>query len=211
MIVSIAGHVSRAMLSRYSHVRMEAKRRALDEIATRQGVADEGASRGRDVNCYSDVEMSRPSRVGVSRNLRFGAISLALHRSEAGFERPDLRLQSMPQEADSIDPIPVASFLCQTGQRPNQSADVRRGDGLIVHEDYAGMVASFFRPCLEQWRNRPPVIGNQRQSPGCCFSQAGGVILPEKAPLLPFRHGVSDDRPIPAAEASCYVRRDLLI
>jgi hypothetical protein len=33
--------VSRAMLSRYSHVRMEAKRRALDEIATRQRAADE--------------------------------------------------------------------------------------------------------------------------------------------------------------------------
>ncbi len=37
----IAGHVSRAMLSRYSHVRMEAKRRALDEIAARQIAADE--------------------------------------------------------------------------------------------------------------------------------------------------------------------------
>src|ERR1017187_1630834 len=173
---------------------------------------DAGESRdGRDVNCYSDVEMSRPSRVGVSRNLRFSAISLALRRSEVGFERPGLRLQSTPQEADSIDPIPGASFLCQTGQRPNQPADVRRGDCLIVHEDHAGMVASFFRPCLEQWRNRPPVIGNQRQSPGCGFSQAGGVILPEEVPLLPLRHGVSDDRPIPAAEASCYVRRDLLI
>jgi integrase len=41
VIMSIAGHVSRAMLSRYSHVRMEAKRRALDEIATRQCAADE--------------------------------------------------------------------------------------------------------------------------------------------------------------------------
>lgn len=40
VIMSIAGHVSRAMLSRYSHVRMEAKRRALDEIATRQNTAD---------------------------------------------------------------------------------------------------------------------------------------------------------------------------
>jgi hypothetical protein len=39
--MSIAGHVSRAMLSRYSHVRMVAKRRALDEIATRQNAADE--------------------------------------------------------------------------------------------------------------------------------------------------------------------------
>ena len=41
VIMSIAGHVSRATLSRYSHVRMEAKRRALDEIAVRQRAADE--------------------------------------------------------------------------------------------------------------------------------------------------------------------------
>ena len=41
VIMSIAGHVSRAMLSRYSHVRMEAKRRALDEIAARQCAAYE--------------------------------------------------------------------------------------------------------------------------------------------------------------------------
>jgi integrase len=41
VIMSIAGHVSRAMLSRYSHVRMEAKRRALDEIGERQRAADE--------------------------------------------------------------------------------------------------------------------------------------------------------------------------
>jgi hypothetical protein len=40
VIMSIAGHVWRAMLSRYSHVRMEAKRRALDEIAARQRAAD---------------------------------------------------------------------------------------------------------------------------------------------------------------------------
>jgi hypothetical protein len=39
--MSAAGHVSRAMLSGYSHVRMEAKRRALDEIGMRQAAADE--------------------------------------------------------------------------------------------------------------------------------------------------------------------------
>ena len=44
VIMSIAGHVSRAMLSRYSHVRMEAKRRALDQIAARQRAADEKRS-----------------------------------------------------------------------------------------------------------------------------------------------------------------------
>src|SRR6266849_3676779 len=41
VIMSIAGHVSRAMLSRYSHVRMEAKRRVLAEIAARHRAADE--------------------------------------------------------------------------------------------------------------------------------------------------------------------------
>ena len=41
VIMSIAGHVSRAMLSRYFHVRMEATRRALDEIAARQRAPDE--------------------------------------------------------------------------------------------------------------------------------------------------------------------------
>ena len=46
VIMSIAGHVSRAMLSRYSHVRMEAKRRALDEIAARQRAADEKRREG---------------------------------------------------------------------------------------------------------------------------------------------------------------------
>jgi len=51
--MSIAGHVSRAMLSRYSHVRMEAKRRALDEIAARQRVADEKRK--------TDAELPEPS------------------------------------------------------------------------------------------------------------------------------------------------------
>jgi hypothetical protein len=40
VIVSIAKHVSRAMLSRYSHVRMEAKKRALDEIVLCQRAVD---------------------------------------------------------------------------------------------------------------------------------------------------------------------------
>jgi hypothetical protein len=43
--MSIAGHVSRAMLSRYSHLRTEAKRRAVDETASRQCAADRGLLR----------------------------------------------------------------------------------------------------------------------------------------------------------------------
>ena len=45
--MSIAGHVSRAMVSRYSHVRVEAKLRTLSEIAARQRAADEKRPRAR--------------------------------------------------------------------------------------------------------------------------------------------------------------------
>src|SRR5260370_8279057 len=58
VIMSIAGHVSRAMLSRYSHVRMEAKRRALDDIAARQSAADEKRK----------AEAKRREAVGVSQD-----------------------------------------------------------------------------------------------------------------------------------------------
>lgn len=40
VIMSLAGHVSRQMLSCYSHVRNEAKRKALEEIAERQTTAE---------------------------------------------------------------------------------------------------------------------------------------------------------------------------
>lgn len=35
-IMAIAGHVSRQMLSRYAHIRTEAKRRAVEAISTRR-------------------------------------------------------------------------------------------------------------------------------------------------------------------------------
>jgi hypothetical protein len=38
-IMDIAGHVSRQMLARYSHIRMEAKRKALETIKTTAGPA----------------------------------------------------------------------------------------------------------------------------------------------------------------------------
>jgi hypothetical protein len=59
--MSIAGHVSRAMLSRYSHVRMEAKWRALDEIAARQRTADE--KRKDDERSEQAALASQPSMV----------------------------------------------------------------------------------------------------------------------------------------------------
>ena len=61
VIMSIAGHISRAILSRYSYVRMEAKRRALDEIAARQRAADE--KRNPEVERPSAAVSSQPPMV----------------------------------------------------------------------------------------------------------------------------------------------------
>jgi hypothetical protein len=41
-IMAIAGHVSRLMLTHYAHIRTEAKRRALESIATKSGKANAG-------------------------------------------------------------------------------------------------------------------------------------------------------------------------
>ena len=38
-IIRIAGHVSRQMLARYSHIRMEAKRKALESIVSKPAPA----------------------------------------------------------------------------------------------------------------------------------------------------------------------------
>jgi len=57
--MSIAGHVSRAMLSRDSHVRMEAKRRALDEINVRQQAAD--AKRLKEAEILKQAPTTTPS------------------------------------------------------------------------------------------------------------------------------------------------------
>jgi hypothetical protein len=56
IIMSIAGHVTRVLRARYSHVRMEAKRRALDEIAARQRAAD--------AKCSEEAE-ERKARVAM--------------------------------------------------------------------------------------------------------------------------------------------------
>jgi integrase len=62
VIMSIAGHVSRAMLSRYSYVRMEPKRRALDEIASRQRAADEKSRKKAERQQQAEA-VSQPAEV----------------------------------------------------------------------------------------------------------------------------------------------------
>ena len=47
-IMSIAGHVSPKMLAHYSHVRVEAKRKALDVLAQPSGTTQAGSGAGYD-------------------------------------------------------------------------------------------------------------------------------------------------------------------
>jgi integrase len=58
-ILEIAGHVSRQMLSRYSHIRMEAKRKALAEV-NRQRAADK-AQREKAQRHAGDVNNVAPT------------------------------------------------------------------------------------------------------------------------------------------------------
>lgn len=39
-MLSLTGHMSRAKLERYSHIRMAAKREAVEALSTRRGVKD---------------------------------------------------------------------------------------------------------------------------------------------------------------------------
>jgi hypothetical protein len=43
-VLSIAGHVSRKMMEHYSHIRMEAKRKAIDRLAPVTAVESEVAT-----------------------------------------------------------------------------------------------------------------------------------------------------------------------
>jgi integrase len=49
-LMAIAGHVSRSMIEHYSHIRMEAKRAALDAIAARASQALTGESVNQNAN-----------------------------------------------------------------------------------------------------------------------------------------------------------------
>jgi integrase len=53
-IMDIAGHVSRQMLSRYSHIRMEAKRRALEAVGTKEVLLEDTAQPAPPMDRESD-------------------------------------------------------------------------------------------------------------------------------------------------------------
>ena len=65
-IMAIAGHLSRAMLERYSHIRMQAKRQAVDFLSTRNTGASKKAALGRETQRADQEASNAPAR--SSRN-----------------------------------------------------------------------------------------------------------------------------------------------
>jgi hypothetical protein len=65
-IMEIAGHVSRQMLSRYSHIRMQAKREALEELARRR--AAENATR-KQSDAQAQAQQHAATAANVARAL----------------------------------------------------------------------------------------------------------------------------------------------
>ncbi len=120
-IMAIAGHVSPKMLAHYSHVRLEAKRRALDALATRPGVGDSGGGSGGsydtkdDTNQLSDDNHCRQAaekvggREGIrTPDLRSASAALSqlsypptapILRSRADFRKTPLRPPAFQRDA----------------------------------------------------------------------------------------------------------------
>jgi hypothetical protein len=84
VIMSIAGQVLRAMLSRYSHVRMEANRRALDEIVARQRAADAKAREEAERLPLFPTGVIRPRSISTWRE---GTSKLLKSRSRTSAKR----------------------------------------------------------------------------------------------------------------------------
>jgi len=61
-IMAIAGHVSKKMLERYSHIRMTAKRQALDAIVQRSGQTDFGEVVHQNVHQLGDSASDTSSK-----------------------------------------------------------------------------------------------------------------------------------------------------
>jgi hypothetical protein len=67
--MAIAGHVSRRMLERYSHIRMEAKRAALEVLSNRpsQGYGTKYGTKGDGIPVYTDLNPVRGMNAGTKK------------------------------------------------------------------------------------------------------------------------------------------------
>jgi hypothetical protein len=127
------------------------------------------------------------------------------------FELSFVAQVSCSQKADSVSPIPFCSFAPQVPQRSPEASYIRRWYGFFIHKYYAAVGPAFFRPGLEQQRNRPTIIRNKRQAVQRGLLQTAGVWLPEKFSVFPLGHRNNGQPAISPAKITCYRWRDVLV
>ena len=98
-------------------------------------------------------------------------------RRDIMHKRDDFDGLSTPQEADAIGPVPFPGFPGEIAQGSYDAASIRWRDGLFVNKNHPAVLSLFFRPCFEQWGNRPSIVGNERQPLRGSLLQTGGVLL----------------------------------
>ena len=102
------------------------------------------------------------------------------------------------------------SFPFGADTSPHQTAEIGRGNGPLVDKNHAAVAAAFFRPDLEQRRNGPAIIGDERQLPDGSCEQDRTIVLPQKASVFPITQAVNCERSI-ATQASGHIGRDVFI
>jgi hypothetical protein len=103
-IMDIAGHVSRQMLKHYSHIRMQAKREALEAVSKKQQEAEskkkeQDAKRAQDCSRKS-TDAQEVEGASLQKSLRSGVSGTTKYRKVArkplkGFGSPSATLQEM--------------------------------------------------------------------------------------------------------------------
>ena len=160
VIMSIAGHDSRSVLSRYSHVRMEAKRRSLDDISQRQRSADE----------KREQEVERPERAAIV------SLSAVVQWGHSG----DWRAKLIDRDCySSCGDWPIGLG----GRRPGPYRRSRERDisGVMAAESlfWEGCVAGHFGGSATiRSATRDLGTGASERSPSCCASKMSAKRLP---------------------------------
>src|SRR5215472_1943763 len=111
------------------------------------------------------VSKSRKSLGKTTPSLSGSCSRYAIQPHSSRINGSVLNSPSTLQKTDSISPVPFRCLAPEVTQGAHQASVVRRGNRPLIHKDNATVPPLFFSPTLQQWRNRPPIVGDQRQSP----------------------------------------------
>ena len=107
--------------------------------------------------------------------------------------------------------MPLGGFSPELVKRADQADKIRGGDGFLVHEDHAAVVAARLGPYFEQGRNSFPVVGDEGQSLGRRFVEKLLVGLTHATALLPLGQMMNGDGSVAATETRGHGGWNLLV